>query len=66
MLVFINGLNIVSQMSVSLSKEAKLTNIASYWIRDPVSGSTIGSSSSDTVSASKVGIHSAEVRVLHL
>ena len=52
-------------MSASLSKEAKISNFVSYWIRDPVAGTTLGSSSNDVVSANKVGSHSAEVRVLH-
>lgn len=53
-------------MTVSLTKEAKISNFGSYWVRDPVTGTTLGSSSNDNVSLNKIGSHSAELRVLHL
>lgn len=46
-------------MSVSLTKEAKITSLGSYWVRDPVTSSSLGSTGSDTVTVTKVGSHSA-------
>lgn len=54
-----------TSMSLSLKKEANITNFDSYWIRDPILGQNLGSSSSDSFSIEKIDSHSVQVRVLH-
>lgn len=46
-----------SQLKISLSKDAGLSNVDSYWIRDPIAHATLGSSSSDTFTVPRVGGH---------
>ena len=64
-IVFINGLPGTASMSVSLGKDVGVTFSGSYWVRDPVLGATIGSSSSDVVSVTGLGGRSAAIRILH-
>lgn len=56
-LFFINGMSEASPLKISLSKDAGLSNVDSYWIRDPVAHVTLGSSSSDTFTVPRVGGH---------
>jgi hypothetical protein len=55
-----------SEMSISLQRDAGLSGVDSYWIRDPISGANLGSSSSDELRVDKVEGRSAAVRILHL
>lgn len=66
LLVFINGVTTSTSMCVSLKTDAHLVLSSSYWIRDPVRGRTLGSSSADNFTLTAVPTNSVEVRVLHL
>ncbi len=64
-IVFINGLSNSASMNISLSKDVGVVFSGSYWVRDPVIGSTIGSSSNDVISVANMGARSSAIRILH-
>lgn len=64
-LLFMNGLSTAAPMNISLTKEAKIPDLFSYSIRDPVMRRNIGSSSNEEVRVASVAGHSLEIRVLH-
>lgn len=51
-------------MTISLPSEAKITNIDSYALRDPVNRKNLGSSSNLDLEIKNITGHSVELRIL--
>jgi hypothetical protein len=64
-LYLINGMSSTASLTVSLTREARLSNFDSYSLRDPIAHRMLGSSSSEMLSVEGLAPHSLAIRILH-